>query len=120
MPPIQGMNGMMGREDGPNLFSILVNIAFGYAAGLIIFLGFKEVLTLGSGYATDILKATGYGQQMGGFGIASAAPYIVLAPLAGLVVKQLTSVRTIKGFLYFACAVALGVGIAFLTKGNVS
>ncbi len=114
MPPL---HAMMGQEEGPNLFSILVNVAFGFVAGLIIFLGFSHVLTLGSRYATDLIKLSGYGHQMASFGFASAAPYIVLAPLGGLVVKQLTSVRTLKGFAYFMAAVALGAAIAFFTKG---
>jgi hypothetical protein len=106
MPPF----AMPGQDDGINLFTIIINILFGFAAGLIIFVGFSEVIAYGSKLATELIKMTGYGQQMAMFGIATtAAPYIVLAPIAGIAVKQLTAVRSIKSFLFFAGAVAIGI-----------
>ncbi|MBX4192057.1 hypothetical protein KW798_01050 [Candidatus Parcubacteria bacterium] len=107
-----------GEQEGTNLFSILINIAFGFVAGLVVFIGFAEVVAYGSKLAADLIKMSGYGQQMAAFGFATtAAPYIVLAPLAGIVVKQLTSVRSIKSFLYFAAAIAVGFAVAYFTAG---
>lgn len=113
-----GMPGGFGQESETNLLSIIINILFGFALGLVIFLGPKETIEYGSKLAGDILKLTGYGQQMTAFGFATtAAPYIILAPLAGVVLKQLSSVRSIKGFLYFAAAALAGVAVAFFSKG---
>ncbi len=113
--------GGMGMQDqgGPNLFSIIINIAFGFVLGLV-FLGFATVITIGSKIAMDILKMTGYGQQMAVFGLATtAAPYVVIAPIAALVVRQLTSVRSLKSFGFFAAAVVVGVVIAFFAQGSI-
>lgn len=115
---IPGMTGMPGmHQSETNLFSILVNMAFGFVAGLMVFLGPKEVLEYGSVLATEVIKATGYGSQLAQFGITTAAPYVVLAPLGGLVVKELSSVRSVKGFLYFGAAVFAGFAIAFIAQG---
>ena len=112
MTGIPGMN-----QSETNLFSILVNMAFGFVAGLMVFLGAKEVLNYGSTLATEIIKTTGYGSQLAQFGITTAAPYLVLAPLGGLVVKEFSSVRSIKGFAYFAAAVFAGFATAFIAQG---
>jgi len=109
--------GNMGGESETNLLSIILNIAFGFVAGLMYLFGVQEVIAYGSELAGELIKLTGYGQQMGAFGLATAAPYIILAPLAGLVAKQLSSVRTLKSFLYFALAVAAGFGVAYLGQG---
>jgi hypothetical protein len=117
------MNPMMamGMDEGTNLLSILINIAFGFVAGLMIFIGFQDVITYGSKLAAEIIKMTGYGQQMAAFGFATtAAPYVVLTPIAGMAVKQLASVRSLKSFAYFAAAVALGVAVAFFAQGYVA
>jgi len=117
-PQMQAMmpSGMQGG--GTNLWSIILNIAFGFVAGLMVFMGVPHVLAYGSQLASEIMKQVGYGQQMGGFGLAaSAAPYIVIAPIAGLVVKELSSVRSLKSFGYFAAAVLVGFAIAFATQG---
>lgn len=112
--PLNMMNG--GSET--NLLSILINIAFGFVAGLMFFLGVKEVLEYGSELAAQLIKLSGYGQQMAAFGFATtAAPFVVLAPLGGMVLKQLSSVNSFKSFLYFAIALGAGVGIAFLGQG---
>jgi hypothetical protein len=117
MNPLMGMSG---EGEGTNLLSILINIAFGFVAGLMVFLGFQEVIDYGSKIAGEIIKATGYGQQMAMFGLATtAAPYVVLAPIGGMVVKQLSSVRSIKSFAFFAAAVALGFAAAFFAQGYV-
>lgn len=109
---------MMGMGEGTNLLSILINIAFGFVAGLMLFLGVSEVIEYGSRLAAQLLELSGYGQQMAAFGLATtAAPYIVLAPIAGLVVKQLTSVRSFKGFAYFIVAVLVGVAGAYFAQG---
>ena len=109
---------MLGMQESENnLLSILINIAFGFVAGLMIFLGIKPVISYGSELADAFIKMTGYGQQMTGFGFASAAPFVVLAPLGGMVLKQLSSVRSIKGFTYFMLAVLAGAAIAFVTQG---
>ena len=106
----------MSGESETNLLSILLNIAFGFVAGLIYFFGFQEVIAYGSELAASLMKTTGYG-QMGGFNIASAAPYIILAPLAGMVAKQLSSVRSFKSFVYFVLAVAAGFAAAYVAQG---
>lgn len=103
-------------ESETNLLSIILNILFGFVAGLMYLFGIQEVIAYGSELAASLMKTTGYG-QMGGFSIATAAPYIILAPLAGMVAKQLSSVRSIKGFLYFALALAAGFGVAYLGQG---
>lgn len=116
------MGSGMGQESqGPNLLSILINIAFGFVVGLILLFGFKEVITYGSKLAQDIIDSLGYGQQIGMFGFAaSAAPYIILAPIAGMVLKQLAAVRSIKTFIFFVVAALIGVGIAYFTQGYFS
>ncbi len=106
----------MGGESETNLLSIILNIAFGFVAGLMYLFGVQETIAYGSTLAAGLMKTTGYG-QMGGFSIASAAPYIVLAPLAGMVAKQLSSVRSLKSFLYFALAVAAGFAAAYVSQG---
>ena len=113
-----GMHISGMQEQGTNLLEILINLAFGFAAGLIIFLGFKEVIAYGTKLATELFKMTPQGQQMAAFGMAASyAPYVVLAPLGGMAVKQLTSVRSFRSFAYFVAAVALGITIAFFTQG---
>ena len=113
--------GGSGQDaQGANLLSILINVAFGFVLGLMIFIGPKEVIAYGSKLAGDIIAFSGYGQQMAIFGFATtAAPYIVLAPIAGLVVKQLSSVRTLKSLAFFAGAVIVGVGVAYFLQGYV-
>ncbi len=57
--------GMLGGvEEGTNLFSIIVNLAFGFVGGLMLFLGPQEIIAYGSELAEKLLKLTGYGQQM--------------------------------------------------------
>ena len=108
---------MGGQNQGTNLLNILVDIAFGFVAGLIVFLGFNEVITYGEQLATSLLEKTGYGAQMGAFGFATAAaPYIILAPIAGFTLRHLASIRSIKGFLFFAGAIGVGFAIAFFTQ----
>jgi hypothetical protein len=110
-----------GNGRGTNLFSIIINIAFGFALGLILFLGFQDVIDYGSKLASEIIKMTGYGQQMAMFGLATtAAPYVVLAPIAGMAVKQLTAVRSLKSFAFFAAAVIVGLAAAFFAQGYIS
>lgn len=119
MPPMS-MPPMGAQGSDINLFTILINIVFGFVVGLIVFLGFQEVISYGSKLAEDALKLTGYGQQMAAFGFATTAvPYVVLTPIAGLVVKQLTAVRSIKGFAFFAAAVLVGVAISFFAQGYI-
>jgi len=115
------MMGGAGEQEGTNLLVILINVAFGFAAGLMLFLGAQEVLTYGSKLAGDLIKLSGYGQQMAMFGFATtAAPYIVLGPIAGIALKQLASVRSLKSFAFFAAAVLGGVAVAYLTQGYFS
>lgn len=116
MPPMN-MAGFGGPESGTNLLSILINTAFGFVGTLMILIGWVKVIAYGSHLATQLLDVVGYGANMGGFGIATAAPYIVLAPIVGLVVKELAGVKSLKSFAYFAAAVAAGALIAFLTQG---
>ncbi|MEK7567567.1 MAG: hypothetical protein AAB513_01430 [Patescibacteria group bacterium] len=123
MPPfnMQGMPGMTGQDDGINLLSILINIAFGFIAGLMFFLGFKEVIAYGTKLAGELIKLTPQGQQMAAFGFAtSAAPYIVIAPIFGMVLKQLSSVRSLKSFAFFVIAVGIGFLGAYLGQGSVA
>ncbi len=126
MDPFQ-MNPMMpdalgGSPDETSLLSILVNMAFGFVAGLMFFFGPKEVIAYGSELAGEIINLAGYrGGQMAAYGFATmAAPYILLAPLGGMVVRQLSSVRNLKSFAYFAAAVLVGIGGAYLSQGYFS
>lgn len=120
------MNPMMpnafASPDETNLLSILINIAFGFVAGLMLFFGPKEVIEYGSKLAGEIIKLSGYnGGQMAAYGFATmAAPYIILAPLGGMVVRQLSSVRTLKSFAYFVVAVIAGLAGAFFSQGYFS
>jgi hypothetical protein len=107
MNPLGNMNG-----GGLNLFDILVNILFGFIVGAMLFLGPKEVIEYGTKLAMSLM-----GQQVGLAGFASYAPYILIAPIGGLVAKQLTAVRSIKSFMFFVAAVLLGFIIAFLSQG---
>ena len=111
------MPGMPGDE-GTNLLSILITIAFGFVAGLMVFIGIHQVLVYGSSLAAQLLKLSGYGQQMAAFGFAStAAPYVILVPIGGMAVKQLSSVRSLKGFAIFAGTMLAGFAIAYVTIG---
>jgi hypothetical protein len=113
-----GMQAGFGQQPETNLFNIIVSVLFGLVGGLMLFVGAKEVIAYGSKLAGEAMKLTGYGQQMAAFGFAtSAAPYIILAPLAGIAVKQLSGVRSIKGFAYFAVAVLAGGAAAYFGKG---
>ncbi len=107
-----------GAQEGSNLFSILVNVVFGFVAGLMVFIGAPEVLAYGTELAKKLFMLSGYEAQMAAFGLATtAAPYFVLAPIGGLVIRQLGSVNSLKGFLYFALAVGAGFAIAFFSQG---
>lgn len=109
------MNMMPGTaNEGPNLFDILVNVAFGFIAGMILFLGFKEVIDFGTKIAGNL---AGPQMSMAPGGLASYASYIVIAPIGGLVVKQLTAVRSLKSFAFFAVAVIVGLVIAYFSQG---
>ncbi len=116
---VPGMQSMMGmQESETNLLSILINVAFGFVIGLVVFFGIQPVLTYGSKLAADLIKISGYGAQMSMFGLATtAAPFVVLAPIGGMVLKQLSSVRSIKSFAFFAGSVLAGIAIAFLSQG---
>jgi hypothetical protein len=75
------------------------------------------VITYGTHLAMELVKQTGYGSgPLASFGF-SAAPYVVLAPVGGFALKELASVRSLRGFAYFVAAVLIGVVIAFVTKG---
>ncbi len=115
------MPGMGNQSEGINLLSILINIAFGFVVGLMVLFGWKEVIAYGSKLAEDLIDMTGYGQGMGGLGFAvTAAPYIVIAPIAGMVLKQLAAVRSIKTFAFFVVASLVGVSIAYFAQGYFS
>lgn len=116
MNPQNMMGGNFGEST--NLLSIITNVAFGFVLGLVVFLGFKETIELGTKYAEELLKLIGFDNQMGGLGFASYTPYIIGAPIAGMVVKELSSVRSLKSFAYFAVAVIVGFVIAVVTIGN--
>ena len=113
------MGAMAGHDDRPNLLSILINLAFGFIAGLMLFLGPKEVIAYGTKLAGDIMGSAG-GGQMAQFGFAQAAPYVVLAPILGIFAKQLSAVRTIKGFGIFAAAVLVGFAASYFSQGYFS
>jgi hypothetical protein len=114
------MNPMIGVGGENSLLSILINLAFGFVAGLMVFIGFSEVLAFGTTLAEQLLALSGYGQQMAAFGIATtAAPYVILAPIAGMVVKQLAGVRSLKSFAFFAAAVLVGVAAAYFSQGYI-
>jgi hypothetical protein len=98
--------------------SIGINVIFGFVIGLLVFIGPAEVIAYGSKLAGQIIKLTGYGQEMASFGIATtAAPYVVLTPILGLVTRQLSSVRSLKGFGFFALAVIIGFVVTFFSRG---
>jgi len=108
----------MGGDNGINLLSIIINVAFGFVIGLVLFFGFETVITYGQELAAKLISMSGYGQQMAMFGLATtAAPYIVLAPIAGMALRHLASIRTIKSFAFFAAAIVAGIAIAFFTQG---
>lgn len=119
MNPMTGMSGGFGqRAEETNLLSIIINILFGFVAGLMIFISPKEVIAYGSKLAGELIKLTGYGQQMSAFGFATtAAPYIILTPIVGMVTRQLSSVRSLKSFGYFAVAVLVGCAAAYFSQG---
>jgi hypothetical protein len=105
------MNPMIGVGGENSLLSILINLAFGFVAGLMVFIGFSEVLAFGTTLAEQLLALSGYGQQMAAFGIATtAAPYVV---------KQLAGVRSLKSFAFFAAAVLVGVAAAYFSQGYI-
>lgn len=115
------MNPMLSMGGGTNLLDIIINLAFGFVAGLAVFLGVGEVLAYGTELAEKLLAMTGYGQQMAMFGLATTAlPYIVLAPIAGMVAKQLASVRSLKSFAFFVAAVLVGFAAAYFAQGYVA
>ena len=122
MNPMMASAGAFGQDtQGTNLLSILINLAFGFVAGLMIFIGPKEVIAYGTTLAGDLMKLTGYGQQMAAFGFATAAaPYVVLAPIAGMVAKQLSSVRSLRGFGYFGAAVFGGLAVSYFSYGRIA
>ena len=119
MNPMTAAPGGFGQSaQGTNLLNILIDVAFGFVLGLMIFIGPKEVIAYGSKLAGDLIKLTGYGQQMAAFGFATtAAPYIVIAPIAGMVARQLSSVRSLKSFAYFAIAAIVGCAGAYFSQG---
>ncbi|MDP3991592.1 MAG: hypothetical protein Q8P66_01660 [Candidatus Colwellbacteria bacterium] len=119
MNPMMAAPGGFGQDtQGTNLLSILINVTFGFVLGLMIFIGPGEVIAYGSKLAGILMGLTGYGQQMAAFGFATtAAPYIVLVPIVGMVLKQLSSVRSLKSFAYFAVAVIVGGAGAYFSQG---
>ncbi len=119
MHPMMTPQGGLGQNsEGTNLLNILIDVAFGFVGGLMIFIGPKEVLTYGSKLAGDIIKLTGYGEHLGAFGFAAtAAPYVVIGPILGMVARQLSSVRSLKSFYYFAAAAIVGCIIAYFSQG---
>jgi hypothetical protein len=120
MDPLQsGMMGMPGGGMGQstNLLSIIINIIFGFVIGLAVFWGLKEVIAAGKQIAENLFELSGYGKQMSSFGFATnIAPYVVLTPIVGMVVRQLTSVRSLKSFGYFAAALVAGFILAFFLQ----
>ena len=108
--------GMAQQQPTTNLLNILVDIAFGFVGGLMIFFGPMPVITYGTQLATTLIKQTGYGSgPFASFGF-SAATYVVLAPVGGFALKELASVRSLRGFAYFAAGIIAGLAIAYFTK----
>jgi hypothetical protein len=106
------------EEQGTNLLSILINIAFGFIGGLMLLFGIVPVIEYGSKLTLDLILATGVGAQATMLpGVAGFAPYVVLAPIGAMVLKELSSVRSIKSFAYFSGAVFAGAVLAFLMRG---
>jgi hypothetical protein len=116
MPHFPNMTGNP-VEPTTNLLNLIVDVTFGFIGGLIIFFGALPVIKAGEHLAMELIKQTGYGSSpFASFGF-TAAPYIVLAPVGGFALKEIASVRSIRGFLYFIAAVFLGLVIAYFTKG---
>jgi hypothetical protein len=117
-PQVSEMHMMMrDQASSTNLLNILFDIAFGFVGGLMYFFGPQAVLAYGTQLAMALIKQTGYGQgPLASFGF-TAAPYVILLPIGGFSLKELASVRTIRGFLYFLGAVLIGIAIAYVTKG---
>ncbi len=108
------------EEQGTNLLSVLVNVAFGFVAGLMLFIGYEQVLAYGTKLANDLVRMSPQGAQMEAYGIAANyAPYVLLAPIGAIVLRELASVRSVKTFSYFAGAVLAGLVLAFLTQGKL-
>ncbi|MBX4198043.1 hypothetical protein KW782_01780 [Candidatus Parcubacteria bacterium] len=118
MNPFQnGMGGMPGMNQGTNLLNIITNLAFGFVIGLMVFFGPKDVIDYGTKLAGDLMGLTSYGKQFSGFGFATTAlPYVILAPIGGLVVRELSRIKSLKTFGIFVLAVAIGFVIAFFTR----
>ena len=109
-----GGSGFSQANQGTNLLEVLINLAFGFVAGLMFFIGPGEVIAYGSKLAGDLMELTGYGKQMSAFGLATtAAPYIILAPIAAMVFRQLAAVRSLKSFMYFIITVLIGAAAAY-------
>lgn len=112
--------GMKLHEPETNLWSIILNAVFGFLLGVILIFGLREVIDYGTKLAQQALKLSGYGQEFAAMGISTAAPYVVLAPIGATVVKQLSSVRSLKSFGYFVASALAGLAIAFVMKGYLS
>lgn len=112
MDPYQNIN-----NSGTNLLAVLINIIFGFVAGLVILFGVKAVLLHATKIAQDTISYFGF-QSLPGYGlVTNFLPYIVLTPIIGMALRQLASVRSIRGFIYFVLAIAVGLGLAFFGKG---
>jgi hypothetical protein len=108
-------------SQGTNLLSILTNAAFGFVAGLAVFWGPQEVIATGTKLASQYASLLSGFQQAAAFGFATtAAPYIVLAPIVGLALRQLSQVRSLKSFGFFAAAVAVGFVAAYFSQGYIA
>src|SRR3989344_3750128 len=75
----------------------------------------------GTNLLSIFINLSGYGQQMAAFGFATtAAPYVVLAPIVGMVLRQLASVRSLKSFAFFAVAVIVGFAVSYFSYGYIA
>jgi hypothetical protein len=102
-----------GESSNTNLLSILINMAFGFVAALVLFFGVKPVLLYATKIAQDVITYFGF-QSLPGYGlVTNFLPYLVLTPIIAMALRQLASVRSIRGFIYFVLAIGLGFAIAY-------
>jgi hypothetical protein len=108
----------MYNDDRPSLLTIIVDILFGFAIGLVYFWGVKEALHYGTALANKYI-AMALPPQAAALSIGSYVPYVVFAPLAGFALRDVASVRSIKHFIVFIGCLAIGFAAAFFVQGQV-
>lgn len=102
-----------------SLWNIVVSGALGFVLGLALFWGPSKLIAYGTKLAKQAISVSGYDSQLGIYGnyATSYLPYAILVFIFGLAVGQLSAVRSLKSFGFFAVSVLIGIIIAFFAKG---